>query len=94
MTDDRVGILIVDDREENLVAVEALLEPLGHELVLAHSGEEALKHLLTREFAVILLDVQMPNLDGFETAALIKQRERTRRIPIIFGSDRRMRRKG
>ena len=84
MIDDRVGILIVDDTEDNLVAVEAILEPLGHDLVLARSGEEALKHLLTRDFAVILLDVQMPGLDGFETAALIKQRERTRRLPIIF----------
>ena len=61
-----------------------MLEPLDRELVQAGSGEEALKLLLAREFAVILLDVRMPGLDGFETAALIKQRERTRHIPIIF----------
>ena len=61
-----------------------MLEPLDRELVQAGSGEEALKLLLEREFAVILLDVRMPGLDGFETAALIKQRERTRHIPIIF----------
>ena len=77
-------ILIVDDRPENLLALEAILEPLGHELVRANSGEEALKQLLRREFAVILLDVQMPGLDGFETATLIKDRERTSHVPIIF----------
>jgi PAS domain S-box-containing protein len=79
------AILLVDDRRENLVAVEAILEPLGHELVPALSGEEALRILLARDdFAVILLDVQMPVLDGFATAALIKERERTAAIPIIF----------
>lgn len=77
-------VLIVDDRPENLLALEAILEPLGCEVVRANSGTEALKHLLTQEFALILLDVQMPVLDGFETAALIKERERTRHIPIIF----------
>src|SRR5919107_41300 len=80
----RDAILLVDDQPENLVALSATLEPLGHELVHAASGEEALKLLLKREFAVILLDVQMPELDGFDTAALIKQRERSRHIPIIF----------
>ena len=78
------AILLVDDRSENLLAVEAILEPLGHRLVSASSGEEALRHLLQEDFAVILLDVQMPGLDGFETAELIKQRERTRHIPILF----------
>jgi CheY-like chemotaxis protein len=77
-------ILLVDDRPENLVALEAILASLGQELVSVGSGEEALKRLLTEEFAVILLDVQMPGMDGFETAAHIKQRERTRHIPIIF----------
>ena len=77
-------LLLVDDRPENLLALEALLEPLGQELVLAQSGEEALRHLLQEEFAAILLDVQMPGMDGFQTAELIKQRERTRHIPIIF----------
>jgi len=80
----RTKILAVDDREENLVAVRAVLESHELEVVCAHSGREALRHLLTEDFAVILLDVQMPGLDGFETAELIKQRERTRHIPIIF----------
>lgn len=77
-------ILIVDDVPANLLAMRAVLEPLGHELVLAPSGDAALKELLGGEFAVILLDVQMPNLDGIETARLIRGRERTRHIPIIF----------
>jgi PAS domain S-box-containing protein len=81
---DRAKLLLVDDRPENLLALEALLEPLGQELVRAGSGEEALRHLLQEEFAAILLDVQMPGLDGFQTAELIKQRERTRHVPIIF----------
>jgi PAS domain S-box-containing protein len=79
-----VEILIVDDRPENLLALEAILEPLGQFLVRAHSGDEALRLLLTHDFAMILLDVQMPGIDGFETARLIKSRERTKYIPIIF----------
>ncbi|HEV8214861.1 MAG TPA: ATP-binding protein [Gemmatimonadaceae bacterium] len=79
-----VDILIVDDRPENLLAIEAILEPLGQHIVRASSGEDALRCLLEREFAVILLDVQMPNMNGFETARVIKSRERTRFIPIIF----------
>jgi CheY-like chemotaxis protein len=79
-----VKILMVDDRPENLLALEAILHGLGHELVAAHSGEEALKRLLTDDFALILLDVQMPGMDGFETAAHIKQRQRSRDIPILF----------
>ena len=78
------SILLVDDRSENLLALEAILEPLGHRLVSAVSGEEALAQLLREEFAVILLDVQMPGMDGFETAELIKARERTRHVPILF----------
>jgi PAS domain S-box-containing protein len=78
------GVLLVDDRPENLLALEAILEPLGQRLVRAGSGDEALKALLRDDFAVILLDVQMPGLNGFETAQLIKARERTRDIPIIF----------
>ena len=78
------NILLVDDRTDNLVALEAVLQPLGHNLVRALSGEEALKHLLEEEFAVILLDVQMPGMDGFQTATEIKQRERTSDVPIIF----------
>lgn len=77
-------VLVVDDRPDNLLAVEALLEPLGLDVVLAHSGQEALRHLLNAEVAVILLDIQMPELDGYETARLIKARARTQDIPIIF----------
>jgi PAS domain S-box-containing protein len=78
------NILLVDDRPENLLALEAILEPLEQKLLYAHSGEEALRQLLQHDVAIILLDVQMPILDGFETARLIKQRERTKHIPIIF----------
>ena len=78
------SVLLVDDKRENLVALEAVLEPLALDLVSVTSGEEALRELLRREFAVILLDVQMPGLDGFQTAELIKARERTSHIPIIF----------
>ncbi|MFL5953230.1 MAG: ATP-binding protein [Gaiellaceae bacterium] len=79
------SLLLVDDRPQNLLALRAILEPLGHDLVDAGSGAEALRALLQRDdFAVILLDVQMPDLDGFEVAEVIKQRERTSTIPIIF----------
>lgn len=78
------NILLVDDRWENLVALEAILEPLGQNLIIADSGEAALRALLRDEFAVVLLDVQMPDLDGYQTAQLIKGRERTRHVPIIF----------
>ena len=78
------NVLLVDDQPNNLLALEALLEPLGQNLVRAHSGKEALKQLLTADFSVILLDVQMPELDGFETASLIKDRAKSRHIPIIF----------
>jgi PAS domain S-box-containing protein len=77
-------ILLVDDRPENLVALEAILQPLGHILVRATSGEEALRQVLRYDFAVILLDVQMPGMNGFETAEMIKSRERSRHTPIIF----------
>jgi CheY-like chemotaxis protein len=81
---DRAKILLVDDREENLIALEAILSALDVVAVRARSGEEALKALLSIDFALILLDVRMPGMDGFETAAHIKRRERTRNIPIIF----------
>jgi len=80
----RASILLVDDHPGNLLALEAVLEPLNQRLVRACSGEEALRCLLDEPFAVILLDVQMPGLDGFQTAELIKKRERTRHIPIVF----------
>jgi signal transduction histidine kinase len=82
--DDRVNILLVDDRPENLLALEAILEPLTQNLVRANSGSEALKRVLEMEFATILLDVQMPDMNGFEVAEIIKSRERSRTIPIIF----------
>src|SRR5579859_5163136 len=77
-------ILMVDDNRANLVALEAVLSPLGHELISCSSGEEALRMLLSGEYALILLDVQMPGLDGFRTAQLIKDRPKTRDVPIIF----------
>ncbi len=78
------SILIVDDFEPNLLALEAVLSPLGYRLTRATSGEAALKHLLEQDFALILLDVMMPGMDGYQTAALIRQRARTRDIPIVF----------
>jgi signal transduction histidine kinase len=83
-TDDRVNILLVDDKPANLVALEAMLQGLGQNLIMANSGREALKWLLTHEFAVVLLDVKMPEMDGFETATLIRQRDKSRHTPIIF----------
>jgi CheY-like chemotaxis protein len=76
-------VLLVDDDERNLLAVATVLEDLG-EVVLARSGEEALRHLLKGEFAVILLDVYMPGMDGYETAQIIRSREQTKGIPIVF----------
>ncbi|MEV7801586.1 response regulator [Microbispora sp. NPDC088329] len=81
---ERARVLLVDDREENLIALEAILSSLDVVPIRARSGEEALKALLSTDFALILLDVRMPGMDGFETAAHIKRRERTRNIPIIF----------
>ncbi|MCU1483796.1 MAG: hypothetical protein JWN67_542 [Actinomycetia bacterium] len=81
---DDVTLLLVDDTPENLVALQALLDPLGYRLLLASSGEEALRHLMRADVAVILLDVRMPGMDGFETARHIKDRQRTRDIPIVF----------
>ena len=78
------NVLLVDDRIENLVALEAILEPLGHNLIRATSADEALRAVLQHQFAVILLDVRMPGTDGIETARLIKQRTRSEHVPIIF----------
>ena len=80
----KVNILMVDDTPSNLAVLEVTLEQLGQNLVRANSGVEALRRLLADDFALILLDVQMPGMDGFEVADLIRQRDRTRHIPIIF----------
>jgi CheY-like chemotaxis protein len=80
----RAKILLVDDRAENLLALEAILSSLDQELVFVRSGEAAVEAARADEFAVILLDVVMPGMDGFETAAQIKQRGRTPNVPIIF----------
>jgi PAS domain S-box-containing protein len=80
---ERARVLLVDDDERNLLAVATVLEDLG-EVVLARSGEQALRHLLKSEFAVILLDVYMPGMDGYETAQIIRNREQTKGIPIVF----------
>ncbi len=77
-------VLAVDDRRENLLALQAILEGLPLQVVSVTSGEDALKRLLTEDYAVILLDAHMPGMDGFETAGHVKQRERTRHIPILF----------
>ena len=80
---ERPRVLVVDDDERNLLAVGTVLEDVG-DVVVARSGEEALRHLLKHEFAVILLDVYMPGMDGYETAQIIRSREQTKRIPIVF----------
>src|SRR6185369_8934821 len=80
----RIKILLVDDTPENLVSLEAALSGLGEQLVLANSGKEALRYLLEDDFAAILLDVRMPEMDGFETAELIRSRPRSRQTPILF----------
>ncbi|MEV5610243.1 response regulator [Streptomyces sp. NPDC052225] len=81
---DRASILLVDDMEDNLVALEAVLGTLNEPLVRARSGEEAMKALLRRRFAVVLLDIRMPGMDGFETATNIKRLDQTKDVPIIF----------
>jgi len=82
--DDRVNILLVDDQPNNLLALESILSDMGENLVKAESGTKALRSMLDQEFAVVLLDVQMPDLDGFETASLIRDRDKSRDTPIIF----------
>jgi PAS domain S-box-containing protein len=81
---ERPRILVVDDHPSNLVALEAVLSPLDLDLVMCSSGEDALRQLLSNDFALILLDVQMPGLDGFRTAQLIKERPKSQEVPIIF----------
>lgn len=80
----KAKVLVVDDRAENLLVYQTILQELGQELITARSGEEALKQVLTHDFAVILLDVNMPGIDGFETAGLIRKRKRSSHTPIIF----------
>ena len=77
-------VLIVDDDERTTMAVQNALEQLGQTLVVANSGEAALQHLLHNDFAVILLDVNMPDMDGYEVASYVRARKRTRHIPIVF----------
>jgi len=81
---DKISVLIVDDRKENLLAMEGCLEDFGLNLVTAMSGDEALERMLEEDFALVLLDVQMPGIDGFETASLMRGTERTKKVPIIF----------
>ncbi|MFD9398310.1 response regulator [Streptomyces sp. NPDC060011] len=81
---ERASILLVDDMEDNLIALEAVLGSLNEPLVRARSGEEAMKALLRQRFAVVLLDIRMPGMDGFETAANIKRLDQTKDVPIIF----------
>ena len=83
-SDEKVNILVVDDLEEKLLVYETILEGLGQNVVTARSGREALRQLLEQEFAVILLDVSMPDMDGLETAAMIRSRRQTAHTPIIF----------
>ncbi|MFF4499801.1 two-component system response regulator [Streptomyces sp. NPDC001401] len=83
-TNERASILLVDDMEDNLIALEAVLGSLNEPLVRARSGEEAMKALLRQHFALVLLDVRMPGMDGFETAANIKRLDQTKDVPIIF----------
>ncbi|MFH0518249.1 two-component system response regulator [Streptomyces sp. M41] len=83
-TEERAGILLVDDMEDNLIALEAVLGSLDEPLVRARSGEEAMKALLRQRFALVLLDVRMPGMDGFETATNIKRLDQTKDVPIIF----------
>ena len=85
-SDNKVGILVVDDRSDKLLAYEVMLAPLNENVVCVRSGKEALRRLLKEDFAAILLDVNMPGMDGFETAALIRQRQRCETTPIIFVS--------
>src|SRR5438270_12498147 len=83
-TSDKINILVVDDLPDKLLALQTVLEGLGENVVTARSGREALRRLLEQDFAVILLDVNMPDIDGLETAQLIRQRPRSAHTPILF----------
>src|SRR5688500_17932712 len=80
----KANILLVDDQPANLLVLRAILEDLGENLIEAHSGDEAIRFTQEHEFAVVLLDVQMPGLDGFETAKLIRASNKSRQTPVIF----------
>ena len=84
MSDDAVKILLVDDRREDLDVLKLLLDDASYQLVTATSGQEALRHLLVDDFAVVVLDVLLPGMDGFEVASLIRSRDRSRHTPILF----------
>src|SRR5438876_5446090 len=84
MTEDKINILVVDDLPENLLVMDSVLKDLGQNVIAARSGPEALRRVLENHFAVILLDVNMPEMDGYETAALIRQRKKSAHTPIIF----------
>src|SRR5262245_53239470 len=79
-----VGVLVVDDRPEDLMVVDAVLASSRYDLVKARSGAEALRHLLSRDFAVIILDIHMPVMNGFELATMVRERERSAHTPLIF----------
>src|SRR5215475_3516925 len=81
---DKVNILVVDDLPEKILVLESILEELGENVIAARSGEQALGRVLEHEFAVILLDVNMPGMDGYETAQLIRRRKKSAHTPIIF----------
>src|ERR1051326_957683 len=84
MSAGKANILVVDDVPEKLVVYRSILDDLGYNVIAARSGAEALKYVLQNDFAVILLDVRMPDVDGFETATLIRNRKRSAHTPIIF----------
>jgi CheY-like chemotaxis protein len=84
MSQDRVSILLVDDNPANLLAYRAILSDLNQNILSANSGEEALRFLLDKDFSLVLLDVRMPGMDGFEVAELMRQRERSMHTPILF----------
>lgn len=82
--DEKVNLLLVDDRPANLLSMQAILDRPDYDVVIARSGAEALNAVLRQEFALILLDVAMPGMDGFEVASMIKEREQSKQIPILF----------
>lgn len=80
----KIPVLLVDDDFDDLFALEATLEPLGLEIVKAESGEEALRMILKRDFAIVIMDLMMPGMNGFETCSLIRTRDRSRHLPVVI----------